>query len=427
VRRLYLQIWLAFLGILVVFAALLAGVWWTLPDDRDRPPFAETASRLVAEALGPPGEPPDRVRDRLARLTGAFPGRVTVLGADGAVLAHRGEPLPPPPHAGGPRLPGGMHHVPGAGPVFLLRLDDGRTILVGPPHPPRRGRFLVALGLLVLTTAVGAYFVVRRITRRVETLRTGVEALGGGDLSARVAVEGHDEIARLAASFNDAAGRIEQLVSSNRTLLANVSHELRSPLSRIRMALELLDTGARPELHARLTRDITELDALIGELLLSGRVEAQGARREDRIELLALSAEEAATWGAGVSGCETFVPGDERLLRRLLRNLLENAVRHGGGTPVEVEVGTVRDRPGLRVMDRGPGVAAPERERIFEAFYRPQGMPESGHGAGLGLALVRSIARAHGGDVACLPREGGGSLFEVWFDAGAGGAASTSR
>ena len=168
-------------------------------------------------------------------------------------------------------------------------------------------------------------------------------------------------------------------------------------------------------------RAINVLRPGIGSTALGAEVAAGAAAFAE------VAPEEAATWGAGVSGCETFVPGDERLLRRLLRNLLENAVRHGGGTPVEVEVGTVRDRPGLRVMDRGPGVAAPERERIFEAFYRPQGMPESGHGAGLGLALVRSIARAHGGDVACLPREGGGSLFEVWFDAGAGGAASTSR
>ena len=106
---------------------------------------------------------------------------------------------------------------------------------------------------------------------------------------------------------------------------------------------------------------------------------------------------------------------------------LENAIKYGLGRTVTLELSQTSLETELVVSDLGEGVPEAERERIFEAFYRPQGMPESGHGAGLGLALVRSIARAHGGDVACLPREGGGSLFEVWFDAGAGGAASTSR
>lgn len=416
VRHLYLQIWLAFLGILLAFAVLLAALWWTLPDDHEGPPFADSVSSLVAEALGPAAESPEAVQARLTRIAAEFPGRITVLDRNDAVLAHKGDLLPVP-EGGHPKR--GVHHMRGVGPVFVMRLDDGRQVLVRVDRRPGPRRFLPSLALLLLTTAVGAYFVVRRITRRLERLRGSVEALGGGDLTARVPVEGNDEIARLAESFNDAAARIEKVLTSNRTLLANVSHELRSPLSRIRMALELLDAGARPELQRRLARDIAELDSLIDELLLSGRIDAQGALREDPVELLALCAEVGAEFGAVVRGEEVPMVGDERLLRRLVRNLLENAQRYGAGSAIEVDVAAAPSGLAtIAVMDRGPGVAPDEQTRIFEAFYRPRGMAESGHGAGLGLALVRSIARAHGGEVLYRSREGGGSVFEVSLSPG---------
>jgi signal transduction histidine kinase len=101
-----------------------------------------------------------------------------------------------------------------------------------------------------------------------------VDALGAGDLSSRVEVEGNDEVANLASSFNQAAERIEKLVNAQRTLLASASHELRSPLTRIQMGLELLADDNRPELRVTLSKDIAELDELIGELLLASRLEA---------------------------------------------------------------------------------------------------------------------------------------------------------
>jgi signal transduction histidine kinase len=172
--------------------------------------------------------------------------------------------------------------------------------------------------------------------------------------------------------------------------------------------------AADPALKAGAERDLAELDALIGELLEASRLEAQGAARAEEVDLLALVAEEAARIGADVEGAPIVLRGDARLLRRLTRNLLENARRHGKGSPVEARVG--KDGAAgarLSIADRGPGVPEPERERIFEPFYRPPGGAEAGEGYGLGLALVRQIARAHGGDVRCRPREGGGTVFEV--------------
>jgi signal transduction histidine kinase len=182
------------------------------------------------------------------------------------------------------------------------------------------------------------------------------------------------------------------------------------------MAIELLPSADRPELQARLTQDIAELDTLIGELLLASRLDTlETLEHTEDVDILALLAEEGARIGAEVSGAPVCIQGDPRMLRRLLRNLFENARRYADGAPVEASVLPLAPT-GVRlcIADRGPGVPEPERERIFAPFYRPTGMRERGEGGvGLGLALVRQIARHHSGDVRCVPRDGGGTCFEV--------------
>jgi signal transduction histidine kinase len=158
------------------------------------------------------------------------------------------------------------------------------------------------------------------------------------------------------------------------------------------------------------------LDALIGELLLASRLDAlEHLERTEDVDLLALLAEEGARTGAEVSGESVCIQGDTRMLRRLMRNLLENAQRYAAGSSIEASVVSLTPAGArLCVADRGPGVPEPERERIFEPFYRPTGLRERGDGGvGLGLALVRQIARHHGGDVRCVPRAGAGTCFEV--------------
>jgi signal transduction histidine kinase len=297
---------------------------------------------------------------------------LALFGADGTPLAAIGDPLPAPRGAGWQR---GM---------WATQLSDGRWLVSRPPH--RRGPvFLFALALVLVAIGVGTYPVVRRLTQRLERLQRGVDALGAGELSARVKVEGKDEVARLAESFNRAAARIEELVGAHKSLLANASHELRTPLARIRMALELGKDKREVE------RDIAELDALIDEVLLASRLDAVTTlENTEEVDLLALAAEEAARYDVEAQGEPTLIRGDPRLLRRMIRNLLENARRHGA-PPVEIRV---RNRE-LRICDSGAGVPDTERERIFEPFY-------SKRGTGLGLALVRQIARRHGGEARCL-------------------------
>jgi signal transduction histidine kinase len=188
-------------------------------------------------------------------------------------------------------------------------------------------------------------------------------------------------------------------------------------LARLKMAVSMLEDAPAAQ-HESLRREIHtnigELDALVDEVLLASRLEAGAAlQRKDPVELLALAAEEASRIGAGVEGQAVRVAGDDRLLRRALRNLLENAHRYGVDS---VSVGVQRTASGqaeVLVCDRGRGVPEVYRERIFEAFFRLPGHAEREGGVGLGLALVRQIAVAHGGSVRCEPREGGGSCFRL--------------
>ena len=414
-RRLFLQVYLTLLGIVVLFSVLAALGWWLARDERPDAGLRQSLGVLLTEALPAPDAPQAELDAALARLGRDIDGRISVFGPEGDLLASLGEPLrAPKKRPSGWRARGSR--------AFALPLPDGRVVLVRPD----RGRpltpaiaFLAALALLALAVAIGAYPLARRLARRLERLQARVEALAAGDLTARVEVEGKDEIAALARSFNRAGERIQALVEAQRDTLAAASHELRSPLARIRMAVELLAENGDSALRARVERDVEDLDALIEEILLASRLNTleKPAHRE-RIDLQALAAEEAARCGAQFAGDPATVEGESRLLARLIRNLLDNAARHAPGAPALVELAARDGRAVLSVSDRGPGVPESERERLFEPFYRRPGghrdEERSGRqGAGLGLSLVRQIARRHGGDAACLPRPGGGACFEV--------------
>jgi signal transduction histidine kinase len=334
----------------------------------------------------------------------------------------------------------------GVGRRLAIRLEDGRTLWVmrpagrpggprgegrpgapGPWPPPlpfvppalQRGLGLVVvLVVLFIAVAVGAWPVVRRLTRRLQALKQGMERFGAGELGHRVEVGGRDEVAAVAASFNAAAARIEALVRAHQSLLANASHELRSPLARMKMAVSMIEE-APPAQRERLKREIdtnvAELDALVEEVLLASRLDAlEDLEQREPVDVLGLAAEEAARVDATLEpphdAQALTVTGDERLLRRALRNLLENARRYGGAD-VSVNARRAAGKVELLVCDRGPGVPAGLRERIFEPFYRLPGHAEKSGGVGLGLSLVKQIAERHGGSVRCESREGGGSCF----------------
>ncbi len=293
--------------------------------------------------------------------------------------------------------------------------------------------FVWMLGLVGIAVALGTYPVIRRLTKRLNNLQGGVEKWGQGDLSTRVEVSGNDEVAFLAERFNTAASRIEALVGSHKSLLANASHELRSPLTRIRMSIELMDsstaTPAQTRLKDEIARNINELDALIAEILLASRLDSATADvgTFEKVDLIGMAAEECALTGADLDVQDTTqvtVPGVPKLLRRVMRNLLENANRYAkpateAGTgndshSVQLSLSVHNQQAIIRVTDKGPGVPVEYRERIFEPFFRAPGASERDGGVGLGLALVKSIAQRHGGTVRCeAGANGSGASFVV--------------
>jgi signal transduction histidine kinase len=408
-KRLYLRIYFAVLATLVVLA-LAAGFLWSRfeeygPSGRMR----ESIATLVANALPPADAPSAAHQAALEKLLSGVSADVTLYATNGERLAVMGTVLPLPAAERMQGSPGRRVFTVDEPPARVVRLADGRWVVArvsfGRPlrgaravSPWMRYGVLPVLALLALAIGIGAYPVVRRLTRRLERLQTGVEALGAGALSTRVAVEGNDEVARLAESFNRAATRIEELIGAHKTLLANASHELRTPLARIRMGVEFLKSGADAARSRDLERDIAELDAMIEEILLASRLDAvPQTDTAEAVDLLALAAEECARYTtATLDGEPVTIQGDARLLRRLIRNLLENAYRHGA-PPVEVKVRARERVAEISVCDHGTGVPDGERERVFEPFYRYATRSDTA-GAGLGLALVRQIARRHGGE-----------------------------
>ena len=408
-NRLYVRIWLAVVLAVAVLTFLVGWAWRMAAD----PPLREVVARNQAgEVIGHgqvrmrrPPPPPDGERRPDA-----------------------------PPEADSADGPGPMARGRfGAGPEFDLRMQDGQTMYIHMPRPPQSSwrapfGFFWTLGLVGIAVALATYPIVRRLTRRLETLQHGVEQWGDGDLSVRIPVAGDDEVGFLATRFNHAAQQIETLVkardallASQKSLLANASHELRSPLTRIRMGLEFMGTaGDGPASLAKdeIARNIGELDQLIDEILLASRLDAREADLGtiEPVDLLGLAAEECArtdaTLETQVDGGELIVPGVSKLLRRAVRNLLENARRHADGH-ASLTLTQTDTTAFIRVCDHGHGVPEAFQDRIFEPFYRLPGASERDGGVGLGLALVKSIALRHGGSVRCSNRPTGGACFEI--------------
>jgi signal transduction histidine kinase len=397
-RRLYYQIYLTIIASLLLVVVVAGGLWRFAPNVTPADQAFELAGELAAAQLPPASASRAELQLAIERLHERLNTDLALFDSERRPVAAAGRPVPAP---RGLRESGGRLYGVG-GPAWAIHLPDDRWIVARPilPHHHPAFGLILFLGSIALAVAVCAYPLVRRLTRRLERLQEGVEAFGAGNLSSRVKVEGRDEVARLAESFNRAATRIEELVGAHKLLLANTSHELRTPLSRIRLGVELLKETADPKRKAELERDISELDRLIEEILLSSRLEAVGGLNvREEVDLLALAAEEGARYEQCiVSGEPVTVLGERALLQRMVRNLIDNAERYGVA-PIEVNVRRESAHAVLTVSDQGPGVAAEQVERIFSPFYRAPGSKAAG-GTGLGLSLVRQIARQHGGEAA---------------------------
>ncbi|WP_298834948.1 ATP-binding protein [uncultured Piscinibacter sp.] len=304
----------------------------------------------------------------------------------------------------------------------------GRTMGVGFAADRMKTRPLGALalpfGLGMLMVALLSWWLARRIVQPIAQLEQAAAQLARGASPALLPETGPRELADLARHFNRMALQVRELLDARTTLFAGVSHDLRTPLARMRLALEMLSMRPDPALLARLERDIEEMNALIGQMLEIAR--GMNNETAGEFELCAWLRERAQAHDAAArsAGAQLSVQCDETIrvhaapgaLARIVDNLLSNALRYAPG-PIELvaraappgEAGRVT----IRVLDRGPSIAPDQRALVFRPFHRAPGQGDPAPGAfGLGLAIVQQLARANGWQVGLDPREGGG--LDAW-------------
>jgi len=267
--------------------------------------------------------------------------------------------------------------------------------------------FVMAAGVLL------CYWLALYLTSPVRKLEKAVERFGRGDLSARVGSNRRDELGQLARTFDRMAGRTETLLTAERRLLLDISHELRSPLARLGVAVELARSGDDPySALNRIQKESDRLNALVGQLLQVTRAEGDPTSLRHapfRLDELVRQLVEDSSIEAAAHGCElkyeqratVTVAGDPELLRRAVENVIRNAIRHAPrGTAVEVSLAGHHGKAVVAVRDQGSGVPEEALPRLFDAFYRVEGdRGRASGGIGLGLSIARRAIELHRGSI----------------------------
>ena len=370
--------------------------------DRARPPW-------------PPGEDPIL---RLSGLLGVEPGNVVLTVKPPVAFWLHGGPgmdFGPPPHPGTPpphpgrRMVTQIHMMTFGGGLLMnnfvaaVRRSDGRWTVVEPgpdPFPNEwHKRLLLWLAGCVLLTAPLGYFFARRITAPIRAFAVAAESLGRDPTGSILPLSGPAEIGIAARAFNDMRARLRRYIEDRTGMVGAISHDLRTPLSRIRFKLE----AAPPEIKSAILADVEQMEQMITSVLAFIR-DASAGRPRERLDLrsvLECVVDDAVQVGQTVTladGEGMTVMADSLGLTRLFGNLVDNAVKYGGEARLKLSV--EGGEAVVEISDRGPGLAPSDLERVFTPFYRAESARTlDGGGVGLGLAVARSIARAHGGDV----------------------------
>lgn len=294
----------------------------------------------------------------------------------------------------------------------------GKLIRIGFPKerldmdPPMM--LMLALVALLVLTLVTALILARRITEPLSQLSLAAKRVGEGELPESLPHTNIKELSGLATTFKQMAFQVRELLAGRTVMLAGISHDLRTPLARMRLAIEMLPEDADPKLVVRLQHDIEYMDKLIGEFLaLSRDMQKETTEEIDIAGLLQELADDLRLQGAKVE----WVPVGHVLcaagpisLRRVLSNLLGNAHRYGAGNPIAIELESNEGPIVIRILDRGPGIPASELEQVFRPFYRLESSRNHDTGGtGLGLAIARQLCDANGWVIELLARSGGGT------------------
>jgi two-component system OmpR family sensor kinase len=373
---------------------------------------------------------PDELVERMARLAGRLRGKLTLFDATGKLVRSTTEPAlsaPTPTEIAELKTDKwtlAWHRI-------VVRSDDGMMIGVYVPDSPGFpwGYILpLAVGVLVVVGAASLWFT-RRLVVPLQELAEAARKFGSGNTEARADLHRDDELGDVGRAFDDMADRTSALISSQRQLMADVSHELRTPLARIRVALELAaeDPEGAKDVLADVGIDLDEIDQLINDILTTARLDAEGVPRIAHTPTEVGELAEGAvsrfesrhpgrTLERSLAGTERSIDCDPVLLRRALDNLLDNAAKYSDA-PVKLEVGP--NGPNgksitFAVVDKGIGMSAEDLERAGTPFWRSDvSRTRKTGGVGLGLALARRIARAHGGDVILASKLGQGTTARL--------------
>jgi two-component system osmolarity sensor histidine kinase EnvZ len=273
---------------------------------------------------------------------------------------------------------------------------------------------LLVMAATIVLTLITAIILARRVTRPLERMAEAARHIGLGSSPASLPETGAEELAGLARTINQMSSQVQSLLANRTTLLAGISHDLRTPLARMRIALEMLPENVDPKIVARLTNDVEEMNRLIGEFITFSRGLEKEAPQEIDLQVLLRELSDNAAIDGGVVELRTqgpcIRPVGPVALRRILGNLISNAVRYGAGEPVEIECECGDRASMIRVLDRGPGIPPTEVENVFRPFYRLESSRSTATGgSGLGLAIAQQLANANGWRIALVPRPGGGT------------------
>lgn len=452
-RSLFVKFFLSFLLIIILISTV--GIFLTFLRDQEFPPlasqhFARQAiaeyGREAIEAFDEGGsDEVDEYTDELYKDAGI---RIILFDSDARPLTRRKFPRRLQ-HMARRALQANEVVFPMMGQRDLLAspLQDaaGNTYVVAiglPDKPPARQlvrslthgflgwQLLILLGL----TAVVCFFLARSLTAPISRLRKATRQLAAGNLATRVGdqVKGKTEIGGLARDFDEMAGRIEALVAAQKRLLRDISHELRSPLARLGVALELARQDANPEAREkaleRIELEAERMNEMIGQLLSLTRLESGASELQcsefDVTEMLSGLVQDA-DFEAKNRGCEVVFNGDlavclvgsPELLARALENVIRNAVKYtAANSTVRVDLSTGEKGLHIRVSDQGPGVPEESLEKLFEPFYRvADARDRQSGGTGIGLAIADRAIKLYGGSIHARNRSEGGLMMEIYL------------
>jgi two-component system osmolarity sensor histidine kinase EnvZ len=303
--------------------------------------------------------------------------------------------------------------VPAHGKIYRLGFDKER-LGINPPVV-----LILAVGVGALLTLLASLLEVRRVVRPLNQLSGAVKKVARGGNPPPIPEAGPEEIASLARTFNRMSSDLQQLSENRTVMIAGISHDLRTPLTRLGLAVEMLDQDSNPELIAIIRHNLETMNSLIRQFLqFSQGVEGEMPVQLDLWQMIESLAADLKLEGSELRlhrkdpPCVYFA--DVAALERVLANLLKNAVQHGNGRPIDIDLHCKEEEVAIEIRDRGPGIPPEEVEAVFRPFHRGSAAgTQASSGSGLGLAIANQLAKKHGWKIELLPRDGGGTRAKL--------------